>query len=88
MKYSRIERPSLKFDKIGFSIISPPPELAFLGLAINPLIPVNCLICSLDPLAPESSIMYTELNPCLSSLILFIANSVNAALDDVQTSIT
>ena len=57
MKYSRIDNPSLKLDKIGFSIISPPPELAFLGFAIKPLIPVNCLICSLEPLAPESSIM-------------------------------
>ena len=64
MKYSKIDRPSLKLDKMGFSIISPPPELAFLGLAIRPLIPVNCLICSLDPLAPESSIIYTELKPC------------------------
>ena len=57
MKYSKIERPSLKFDNIGFSIISPPPDDDFLGLAIKPLIPVNCLICSLDPLAPESSII-------------------------------
>ena len=64
IKYSKIERPSLKLDKIGFSIISPPPAVDFLGLAIRPLIPVNCLICSLDPLAPESSIIYTELNPC------------------------
>ena len=41
IKYSKIESPSLKLDKIGFSIISPPLALAFLGLAINPLIPVN-----------------------------------------------
>ena len=88
IKYSNIESPSLKFDKIGFSIISPPPDEDFFGLAIKPLIPVNCLICSLDPRAPESSIIYTELNPCLSSLILFIASSVSAAFDDVQTSIT
>ena len=33
------------------------PALDFFGLAINPLIPVSCLICSLEPLAPESSIM-------------------------------
>ena len=57
MKYSKIERPSLKFDSIGFSIISPPPTLDFFGLAIKPLIPVNCLICSFEPLAPESSII-------------------------------
>ena len=41
MKYSKIESPSLKLDKIGFSIISPPPAFDFFGLAINPLIPVN-----------------------------------------------
>ena len=49
---------------MGFSIISPPPTFDFLGLAINPRIPVNWRICSLDPRAPESNIIYTELNPC------------------------
>ena len=57
IKYSKIESPSLKFDRIGFSIISPPPAVDFLGFAIKPLMPVNCLICSLDPRAPESSII-------------------------------
>ena len=57
IKYSKIESPSLKLERIGFSIISPPPAVDFLGLAIRPLIPVNCLICSLEPLAPESNIM-------------------------------
>ena len=88
IKYSKIDNPSLKFDKIGFSIISPPPTFDFFGLAIRPLIPVNCLICSFEPLAPESSIIYTELKPCWSSLICFIANSVKVAFAEVQTSIT
>ena len=35
MKYSKIESPSLKFDKIGFSIISPPPTFDFFGFAIK-----------------------------------------------------
>ena len=88
MKYSKIESPSLKFDKIGFSMISPPPEFDFFGLAIKPRIPVNWRICSLDPRAPESNIMYTELNPCWSSRIRFIDNSVNSALVAVQISMT
>jgi hypothetical protein len=33
IKYSNIESPSLKFDKIGFSIISPPPDEDFFGLS-------------------------------------------------------
>ena len=35
IKYSNIERPSLKFESIGFSIISPPPAVDFFGLAIG-----------------------------------------------------
>ena len=88
IKYSRIESPSLKLERIGFSIISPPPLLDFLGFAINPRIPVSWRICSLDPRAPESSIIYTELNPCWSSRIRFIDNSVNSAFVAVQISIT
>ena len=83
-----MDKPSLKFERIGFSIISPPPAVDFLGLAINPLIPVSCLICSLDPLAPESKIIYTELKPCWSSLIRFIESSVSSALVEVHISIT
>ena len=41
IKYSRIESPSLKLERIGFSIISPPLALVFLGLAIRPRIPVS-----------------------------------------------
>ena len=88
IKYSKIDKPSLKFDNIGFSIISPPPAVDFFGFAIRPLIPESCRICSLDPLAPESNIIYTELNPCWSSLILFIESSVNSALVEVHISIT
>ena len=45
MKYSKTDKPSLKLDLMGFSIISPvPPVIDFLGLAIRPLIPANCLI--------------------------------------------
>jgi len=36
----------------------------FFGFAIKPRIPVSWRICSFDPRAPESSIIYTELNPC------------------------
>ena len=39
IKYSNTESPSLKFDKIGFSIICPPSAPAFCGLAIKPRIP-------------------------------------------------
>ena len=38
LKYSRAVNPSLKFDVIGLSIISPE------GFAIRPLIPANCFI--------------------------------------------
>ncbi len=88
IKYSKIESPSLKLDKIGFSMISPPPELDFFGLAISPRIPVSCRICSFEPRAPESNIIYTELNPCWSSRMRFIDNSVNSALVAVQISMT
>ena len=37
-KYSRTDNPSLKFEIIGVSIISPD------GLAISPRIPANCFI--------------------------------------------
>ena len=54
LKYSRAVKPSLKFDVIGLSIISPD------GLAIKPRIPANCFICAADPLAPLSAIINTE----------------------------
>ena len=57
IKYSRIDKPSLKLVVIGFSIIDSPWSPDFFGLAIKPLIPESCLICSLEPLAPESSII-------------------------------
>ena len=51
LKYSSTDRPSLKFEIIGVSIISPE------GLAIKPLIPASCFIWACDPLAPESAII-------------------------------
>ena len=62
VKYSKIVKPSLKFEIIGVSIISPD------GFAINPLIPANCFICAGEPLAPESAIINTELDFTLPSL--------------------
>ena len=67
MKYSSTERPSLKFDKMGFSMISPTaPVIFFWGFCISPRIPASCLIWSLLPRAPESSMRNTGLNPSLS----------------------
>ena len=58
MKYSRTDKPSRKFEVIGFSIISPLlPVIDFFGFAIKPRIPANCLIWSWLPLAPESAII-------------------------------
>ena len=51
MKYSRTSRPSRKFDLIGSSIVLPDVS------AMSPRIPANCLICWLEPRAPESAIM-------------------------------
>ena len=70
-----MDSPSLKLEMIGLSMMSGPPEPDFCGLAIRPRIPVSWLICALEPRAPESSIMYTELKPCLSSLRVFMAAS-------------
>ena len=55
VKYSKTVKPSLKFEIIGVSIISPD------GFAIRPLIPANCFIWAAEPLAPESAIMNIEL---------------------------
>ena len=55
MKYSRAVKPSLKFEIIGLSIISPD------GFAIRPRIPANCFIWAAEPLAPLSAIINTEL---------------------------
>ena len=56
VKYSSIDRPSLKLEVIALSIMLPS------GLDIKPLIPANCLICAGEPLAPESAYMKTLLN--------------------------
>ena len=78
MKYSNTSRPSLNDALIGNSMILPD------GLAISPLIPANCLICDLDPLAPESAIMNIGLN--LSKL--FINVSATSSVVSVHFSIT
>ncbi len=54
LKYSKTVSPSLKFEIIGVSIISPE------GFAIRPLIPASCFIWAADPRAPESAIINTE----------------------------
>ena len=51
IKYSRTSRPSRKLDLIGSSIVRPVVS------AISPRIPASCLICWLEPRAPESAIM-------------------------------
>ena len=51
LKYSSTVKPSLKFEMIGVSIISP------FGLAIRPRIPPNCFIWVTDPRAPEWAII-------------------------------
>jgi hypothetical protein len=51
LKYSRTVRPSLKFEMIGVSMISPD------GLAIRPRMPASCFICAGEPRAPEWLIM-------------------------------
>ena len=51
LKYSNTVNPSLKFEIIGVSMISPE------GFAIKPLIPASCFIWADDPLAPESAII-------------------------------
>ncbi len=51
MKYSNTSRPSRKLDLIGSSIVLPVVS------AISPRIPASCLICWLEPRAPESAII-------------------------------
>ena len=51
LKYSSTVRPSLKFEMIGVSMISPE------GLDIRPRIPPSCFICVTEPRAPEWAIM-------------------------------
>ena len=51
MKYSSTSRPSRKLDLMGSSMVRP------VVFAIRPRIPASCLICWLEPRAPESAIM-------------------------------
>ncbi len=48
IKYSNTSSPSRKLDLIGSSIVRPVVS------AISPRIPASCLICWLEPRAPES----------------------------------
>ena len=87
LKYSKAVKPSLKFDVIGDSIISPE------GFAINPLIPANCFIWAADPLAPLSAIIKTELifNPSFVTSvaeILFIISEATLSVHFDQASTT
>ena len=67
-------------------MISLPVDPDLRGLAINPRIPASCLICCLEPRAPESNIMYTELKPCLSLLNSLINVSVIRVSTRLQMS--
>ena len=69
MKNSSMLRPSLKFAFIGTSIIRPCVS------DIRPRIPPSCLICLIDPLAPEFAIMYTGLNSSRLSIISVVISS-------------
>ena len=51
IKYSRTSSPSRKLDLIGSSIVLPVVS------AISPRMPASCLICWLEPRAPESAII-------------------------------
>jgi hypothetical protein len=51
LKYSSTVRPSLKFEMIGVSMISPD------GLFISPRIPPSCFIWVTEPRALEWAIM-------------------------------
>ena len=65
MKYSSTSRPSRKLDLIGSSIVRPVVS------AIRPLIPASCLICWLEPRAPESAIM---------KMLLYLSSPSNRSL--------
>ena len=86
LKYSSTVRPSLKFEMIGVSMISPE------GLAIRPRMPASCLICAAEPRAPESAIMQTELigspglRPCGSTFIISSA-TFSVQLDQTSTTL-
>ena len=86
IKYSNTDNPSRKFARIGFSIIALLVSPDFLGFAIRPLNPASCLICCLLPRAPLSSIMYTELKPCLLAANSCINVSVTLVSTRLQIS--
>ena len=84
LKYSRTVSPSLKFEMIGVSMISPE------GLAISPRMPASCLICAAEPRAPESDIIQTELtgSPGAAERIIFSISSATLSVQRDHTSTT
>ena len=84
LKYSRTVSPSLKFEMIGVSMISPE------GLAIRPRMPASCLICAAEPRAPESDIIHTELtgSPGPAERIILSISSATLSVQRDQTSTT
>ena len=67
---------------IGVAMISPE------GLVISPRMPASCLIWAVEPRAPESAIIHTELtgSPGFTALMDFIISSATFSLQAVQAS--
>ena len=76
------DSPSLKFDRMGSSMMSPE------GLAMRPRMPASCRIWLRDPRAPEWAIMYTGLNPSLSFFSSSMSSLVTSSLVELHTSMT
>ncbi len=72
IKYSSTSSPSRKLDLMGSSMVRPVVS------AISPRIPASCLICWLEPRAPESAIMKILLylsSPASSTSVRFLSVS-------------
>src|SRR5579875_590305 len=84
LKYSSTVNPSLKFEMIGVSMISPE------GFAIRPRMPASCLICAAEPRAPLSAIIHTGLiaSPLRGVRIAFIISSATRSVQFDHTSTT
>src|SRR4029450_12612616 len=84
LKYSSTLKPSLKFEMIGVSMISPD------GLVIRPRMPASRFICVVDPRAPECPIIHTELTglPGLGVEMPFIISSATRSEQRDQASTT
>ena len=70
MKYSRIFIPSRKLDLIGISMVLP------LVANIEPRIAASCLICLVEPRAPESAMILIGLRSWKHAIILAVTSSV------------